>query len=247
MNLDEFSRAVPGLATMNHVEKIEHFAWFVLAQENAERFSVGDIRKCYNQLHLAQSSNFSQLLQQMVDKKSPDLLRDARGYRLEGRIKEQLDAKYSNRPATIAVDEMLQSLVGKVSDEAQRLFLSEALSCFRIKAFRAAIVMAWNVAYDHLLNWIMANHVPAFNASVPKRYPKLGLIAKKDDFLEFKEFHVIDVSAHAGFVNDNIKKILNEKLTRRNLAAHPALIEITQYQAEDMISDVINNVILKLT
>ena len=64
---------------------------------------------------------------------------------------------------------------------------------------------------------------------------------------EFKEFEVIEVCANAGFVNDNIKKILNEKLSRRNLAAHPSLVEIIQYQAEDMISDVINNVILKLT
>jgi hypothetical protein len=44
----------------------------------------------------------------------------------------------------------------KISDEAERLFLTEAISCLRAKAFRATIVMTWNLAYDHLLNWIAA-------------------------------------------------------------------------------------------
>ena len=63
----------------------------------------------------------------------------------------------------------------------------------------------------------------------------------------FKESEVIDISKAAGFLHDNIKKILDEKRTRRNIAAHPSLVEITQYQAEDFISDLVNNVILRLT
>ena len=49
------------------------------------------------------------------------------------------------------------------------------------------------------------------------------------------------------YITGNTKKILTDKLARRNLAAHPSLVEITQYQAEDAISDLVNNVILKLT
>jgi hypothetical protein len=249
MTLDELSRAVPGLATMNHVDKIKHFAWFLVTQDKVERFGVADIRRCYDQLHYAQASNFSQLIQQMADKNPPDVLKDSHGFRLEGRIREKLDGLYGTRPATIAVDEMLQSLVGKVSDEAERLFLSEALDCFRIKAFRATIVMTWNVAFDHLLNWVFANHLATFNASISRRYPrKAGIVVTaKDDFLELKESETIEVCAHAGIVNDNLAKVLREKLTRRNLAAHPSLVEIVQYQAEDVISDLVNNVILRLT
>jgi hypothetical protein len=154
-----------------------------------------------------------------------------------------------SRRASIAIDELLKGLVGKVSNDGERLFLAEALDCLRIKAYRATIVMTWNVAFDHLLNWILAKHLAAFNASIPVRFPKrAGIsIATKDDFLDFRESEIIDVCAHAGFVNDNLAKILREKLTRRNLAAHPSLVEIIQYQAEDVISDLVNNVILKLT
>jgi len=189
-------------------------------------------------------------LQQLADKKPPELLKDTKGFRLEGRTKKALDCKYGQRPATIAVDAMLQSLPGKISDEAERLFLSEALACLRAKAFRATIVMTWNVTFDHLLNWIVTKHLAAFNASIPRRFTKrIGVVmAKKEDFSEeFKEHEVIDACSHAGLVSDNMKKIMNDKLARRNMAAHPSLVEFTQYQAEDAISDLVNNVILKLT
>jgi hypothetical protein len=166
-------------------------------------------------------------------------------------LKEQLDVKYANRPATIIVDAMLQSLPGKISGEAERLFLTEAITCLRSRAFRATIVMTWNLSYDHLLNWICANHLGAFNAAIPKRFssPKKARITinKKEDFSdELKESEVIELCGTAGILSDNTRKILSEKLTRRNLAAHPSLVEITQYQAEDVISDLVNNIILKL-
>jgi hypothetical protein len=78
MTLEEFAQIVPGLAGMTHVERIKHFAWFLLTQEKCERFQTGDLRKLYEQLHYAQPSNMTQLCQQMVDKKPPDLLKSVR-------------------------------------------------------------------------------------------------------------------------------------------------------------------------
>jgi len=249
MTLQEFAQLVPGLSGLAHVEKIKHFGWYLHTQESMERFATGDIRRCYESLHYFLPGNLTQLIQQLAEKSPPGLLRNSNDYRLEGRAREVYDAKYANRPATIAVDVMLQALPGKVTDEAERLFLTEAVNCFRVKAFRATIVMTWNVAYDHLLNWIVVNHLTAFNAAIIRKFPKrVGVVmAKKDDFGdEFKEHEVIEICGTAGLFVGNIKKILNEKLTKRNLAAHPSLIEITQYQAEDVITDLVSNVILKL-
>lgn len=250
MNIDEFAQLAPGLSGALHVEKIKHFAWFILTQEGRERFDLGDIRRCYDYLHFARPTNLSNQLQQMVDKKPPELLKDGRGFRLEGRIKEQLDGKYGQRLTTIAVAEMLQGLPGKVSNEAERVYLTEALTCYRHQAFRAAIVMTWNLAYDHLLNWIMAKHLAAFNGAIGRRYPKKAgvTMTKKEDFGdELKESEVIEISGTAGIISDNIKKILSEKLTKRNMAAHPSLVTIQQFQTDDVVSDLVNNVILRLT
>jgi len=250
MTLEEFAQLVPGLSGMSHVDKIKHFGWFLQTHENRQRFTSADIRRCYERLSWAAPTNPSQQLQQMAEKKPPDLLKNTHRFCLERRIKEQLDAKYALRPATIAVEAMLAGLPEKISDDAERLFLSEALVCLRNKAFRATIVMTWNLAYDHLLTWIVARHLAAFNSAIPRKYPKRAgvAMATKEDFGdEFKEHEVIEVCGTAGIITGNLKKILIEKLTKRNMAAHPSLVEITQFQAEEVISDLVNNVVLKLT
>lgn len=248
MTIDEFARSVPGLATMSHVDTITHLAWFLHTHGGKDRFQAGDIRACYDQLHYSQPANVPSQLQQMWEAKQRKLLKDARGYRLEGRVKEALDKKYAQRPETVAVTEMLSSLPGRITNEAERLFLTEALTCFRAKAFRATVVMTWNLAYDHLVNWVIGQHLAAFNAAIPVRFPKKPpmTMAKRDDFEELKESEVIEVCGTANLIGGNTKKILTEKLTRRNMAAHPSHVEIGQAQAEDVITDLVNNVILKL-
>lgn len=250
MTLEEFAQLVPGLAGMSHADKIRHLAWYALTQDGRERFATGDIRRFYDQLHYDLPGNLSGQLQALADKKPRDLLKDSRGFRLEGRLKEKLDAKYGTRPETIAVAASLQSLPGRISDEAEKLFLTEAIACLRAKAFRATVVMTWNLAYDHLLTWVVSNHLAAFNAAIIRKYPKrVGVtMTKKEDFGdEFKEFEFLEVCGVAGLLTGNLKKILNEKLNRRNMAAHPSLVVIGQLQAEEMIADLVNNVILKLT
>ncbi len=249
MELDDLARAIPNFAGLSHTKKIKAFAWHIHTHKKMDRFNQVDIRACYDHLHFAKPDNVSQYFHQLQEKKPPELLKDKRGYRLEGQVREAYDAEYGTRPLTIVVDTLLADLPGKVPSEAERLFLAEAISCFRIKAFRAAIVMTWNVAYDHFEEWIIRNHLAAFNARIVVNYPRrTGIVIKgKEDFSDhFKESEVIEISKSAGFLHDNIKKIMTDKLTRRNMAAHPSLVEITQYQAEDVISDLVNNVILKL-
>lgn len=68
---------------------------------------------------------------------------------------------------------MRKDLIGKVSDEAEHPFLSEAIRCYNVKAFRGATVMAWNLAYNQLLKWVLANaqRLADFNAKI---IPRIG-------------------------------------------------------------------------
>ena len=71
-------------------------------------------------------------------------------------------------------------------------------------------------------------------------------IAKYDDFEELKESEVIEVCNSASLVNGNIIRILKEKLGKRNTAAHPASVVVVQSQADDVVTDLVNNVVLAL-
>jgi hypothetical protein len=58
-----------------------------------------------------------------------------------------MTAKYGERKITVEVTKMLTDLPAKVPDVAEREFLDEALICYRNGAFRAAVVMTWNLAF----------------------------------------------------------------------------------------------------
>jgi hypothetical protein len=68
-----------------------------------------------------------------------------------------------------------------------------------------------------------------------------------DDFGDMlKESEVIRIAKSATIISNDVAKILDEKLGRRNSAAHPSGVRIEQLQAEDFIDDLVKNVVLKL-
>ena len=69
-------------------------------------------------------------------------------------------------------------------------------------------------------------------------------MAKRDDFEDLKESEVLDIIGRASLFSQNVKKIIEIQLTKRNLAAHPSLVVIEGPQADDTISSLVNNVVL---
>jgi hypothetical protein len=111
--------------------------------------------------------------------------------------------------------------------------------------------MAWNLAFHHLLRWILADgsRLVNFNAALAAKFPKKApaSVCRMEDFEELKEAEIIEICRTAKLCSKNIIEILREKLKRRNIAAHPSQVVLTQHQADDAISDLVNNVMLSLT
>jgi len=160
-----------------------------------------------------------------------------------------LDSLYAAHPTTIAVSKLLAELPAEVPDLSERVFLQEAINCYRVRAFRAAIVMTWNLAYDHLTCWIFAEpaRVNALNGAFAKRFPKRPpIVVALEDLESIKEFYVVDARGTASLLSSNIVRILKEKLAKRNRAAHPSIVVIDEPQANDVITDLVKNVVLAL-
>jgi len=252
MELREFTSLVPNFPSLSQTDQILHFSWYLQTHQKKDVIDQASIRACFKDQHMDEP-NLSLLFKRLIERRPKVVLATGSGFKLEGKIRADLDKKYGEHETTIAVSALMQSLTGKVSDEAERLFLSEAIKCYRAKAFRAAIVMAWNLAYDHLLNWVLADpkRLADFNAKIIGRIgPKRGtglVMAKREDFEELKESEVLDICGSAGlFASGNTKKILDMQLTKRNMAAHPSLVIIDAPQADDTISTLVNNVVLVL-
>lgn len=250
MELENLVDGIPGFSSWKDADKIRFFAWFLHAKKNRERFSPADVRACYGELSLQKPSDVNPYLSQMLNRKPREVIRDTRGYALEKRLKDRLEVKYGQRLATVQADKLLLELPSKIPELAERIFLDEAVRCFRCKAFRAAIVMTWNLAYEHLCMYILntPNRLTDFNVQLPKVFPKarLSAITDRDDFTELKESDVLQVCRSANIITNDLWKIFKEKLDRRNTAAHPSTVEIAPQTAEEYIIDLIPNVVLKL-
>jgi hypothetical protein len=252
MELREFAASVPNFAKLGHPERILLFGWYIHAHQGKDRFDQAAIRAQYRDLRMDEP-NFSEQFKRLFEKRPKVLLQDTRGYYLEHSKHEAFSKSYGQHETTIALSKLLRELPGTISDQAEKLFLSEAITCYHSRAFRAAIVMVWNLTYDHLLNWILKDsaRLAAFQSAIAGRVGARKAanisIAKREDFEDLKESETIDICGSAGlFTSDNTKKILEIQLTKRNMAAHPSLIVIGAPEAEDTISSLISNVVLAL-
>jgi hypothetical protein len=249
MELDEFLTLVPDFGSLSDTEQVKHFAWFVYRHRGKAVFDTAVIRACYVEVGI-QEPKVSREISRLYDRKQ--ILKVDGGYRLERSERETLDKKYGDHQSTIVVKQLLLDLPGKVSDANEKTFLREAIDCYKVKAYRAATVMSWNLAYDHLLTWIVAKpeRLTDFNGGIDARLgaKRAGTvrITKRDNFEDLTEREVLDIAAKTDLIADNMKKVLVRGLDDRNLAAHPSGIEIDQPNADSTIYSLVTNVVLKL-
>ena len=245
MTPDEFAGSIPGFAQFTFVEKIKRFCWYLAADQKLQKISARDVSRCFDQAGCPRPTSIAPFLASLVAQKF--LLRQRGDYSLSREGRDRFDSVLGRREATIMVDDLLQGLPARLTISCERVFLDEALTCFRSGAFRAAIVMTWNLAYDHFCTYIMTKHLVAFNSQLPITFPKarLSMVTLREDFETLKESEVLQVARSANIISGSVHKILKEKLDRRNTAAHPSSVVISRLTAEDCISDLIENVVLK--
>lgn len=243
-----FAASVSGFYSKSAVDQLLLLGWYLESVEGKASFNSTTMRAAFEQVGV-HPPNVTQYFDRLSRKKPPQVSKASGGYRLSGSVRRAYDTKFGGNPSVVAVSKLLSDLPSKVPGTAERDFLVETLNCYKVKAYRAAIVMSWNLAYDHLMDWLLADQsrLDKFNVAVPKRFPKKkDTISTRDDFEEFKESEVIAVCRTARLLGKNVAEILEAKLKRRNTVAHPSTIVVTQAQADDAITDLVNNVVLAL-
>lgn len=248
MQLTDFANSIVGFNDWTHADKIKFFGWFVHSTKEMQHFAAADIRGCYEELGLDQPTSISPFLAAMDGRRPREAIKTRNGFVLERRIMDDMQRRFGSRPSTVALDRALSELPTRIPDLVERTYLDETLACLRGGAFRAAVVMAWNLAYAHLCDVILRSHIAEFNAQLPKSYPKADVqtVRTRDDFSELKESQILQVAKSASIISGSLHKVLKEKLDRRNVAAHPNGIVVSQVTAEDCIRDLVENVLLRL-
>lgn len=190
-------------------KKICLFGWYLHTYRGAAAFNNAVIRDCFRKLGLA-VPDIAVYLPRMVESRPRELIRERGGYKLERATRLSLDAKYGRPQSIVAVSRILAELPAKVPDHSESVFLRETLDCCKVGAYRAVTVMAWNLAFHHLLKRILADgkRLSDFNTSLPTKFPKKAStkVSRIEDFEELKEADVIEVCRTANLISKNIKE-----------------------------------------
>ena len=141
MTLEELVGQVDGFDALPPRNKIRLFAWWLHTQGGVETFGCAAIRSCYKQLYM-QPDAVATYVSYMAKKLCPpDLIKERSGYKLARAVRTELDAKYGVHQSVVQVSKLLAGLPGKSPDIAERNFLTEAIKCYQVEAFRLYVVI----------------------------------------------------------------------------------------------------------
>ena len=142
--------------------------------------------------------------------------------------------------------EKFDLLRAKIKNPSENDFFNEAIKCFKVGAFRASIIMMWNLTMDHLFEYVISNKLVEFNAALRRNTAiRPSTRSNKDDFTELKESKFIEICRSANIITNDIRKILDEKLGTRNTCGHPNSVKVNESKVIDFIEDLVTNIILK--
>ncbi len=249
--LEAYLLKIPEYQSLPASELIDYFIYFLTVIEGAESVQASDIDACFSLTRLGKYSNISAYLSKhakTVRGKKSKLIKVKSGYQLERNRQLDIQRGLHDGPAKLETSHLLRSLLGKVSDRNEQLFLQEAIECYEIGAKRASIVLVWILTMRHMCNYVVAKELLAFNAVLSKntdKRVKVTSVQKSDDFDDIPEGKLIEFMRSAQIISNDVRKILDTKLGIRNTCAHPSGVTISEVKTNDFIIDLIDNVVSK--
>jgi hypothetical protein len=250
MKIEEFADNITDFYSMNSSDQIKYLVYYLLIVCKQDGVRPNEVKKLFENLHILPYSNISKYLNEKSSgkKQSRLFVKKKDSFYLLKETKEQVDLTYINSKPKLKVSAELKDLAIKITNPNQNAFFEETIKCYSVGAYRATIIMIWNLTVDHLFEYILAKKLTEFNivlaANTDKRI-KITCVSIKDDFNEMPENKFIEFCRSAKIISNDVRKILDTNLGIRNSAAHPSNITFTENKTISIVEDLINNVLLK--
>ncbi len=244
--LKSFVERFDGFSRWSGTKQVDYFAYFLLEDIEVESVTSKQIKECFDLLSLKFYARTAVYLSEHAKKKTGRYVKSKTGYKLEMGTHNKIRQEVDDEPVKVQVSKQLSTMVQKVKDSQEKAFLREALNCYQVQAYRAAIILVWILAVDHLQKYIFGVKLNEFNAALAKSpEKKVKKIVNYDDFSDLSESKFIEVARSAKIISNDVRKIMDEKLGTRNSAAHPSGIVFSGHKTTEFALDMINNILLK--
>lgn len=170
------------------------------------------------------------------------------------RINDRMNIELASRRVLLVdqgvVTERLRELRNTITGAEKQIIFADTLRCLETGAYRAAIVMGWNLAYEHLRRWTFKSkrkRLKDFNTELTSRRRNAtdlyDPIKEYDDFHELREAMVLEVAFKAKLYPKQKFQVLTGALNDRNHFAHPSSRRATAASATGYIENLIVNVL----
>ena len=245
MIVDDLLNSVSDFDGLPQREQVKLMSFFYCTENDVNCFSPKEISDEFAKHGLSIPKGINSRVSELTKGRPPVLIKGQNGYSFHRTSKKQLESRFSGNSHTQETSVILRDLLSELTGNEQQSFLEEAICCFEIKSYRAAIIMTWLLTIDVIYEFILKpTNLVIFNNAIQMhgKYKKVT-IKQKSDFTEMKESAFIEVFRASKLLNTNIRKILLEKLDTRNSCAHPNSIEVFDYKAIGFIQDLVKNVI----
>jgi len=241
--LNEFLERKSNISEIGFIHQVEYLAYFYTKITRDSIFTYENVKTYFEWAQLPEPKNIPDMFNKL--KAKGIFLPNKNGFVLNREEIKRLDQEFSQNKPKIQAAKSLRDLLPKIANTNENSFLSEAISCFEVGAYRSTIIMVWLLTLDHLFDYILKNKINEFNNALVKQNLKVKKISNKEDFSEMKEEKFIEICRSAGIVTNDIRKILDEKLGIRNSCAHPNNILVKEAKAINFVEDLIENVVLR--
>jgi hypothetical protein len=237
---------------MHRTELARYFVYFLTMDDQASHATPTQVAACFRQGEVTPWDDVRFYLSKAAQKRNRDdtplMVHSGKGYRLERKERERIRLTLSSDTHQRETETALRSLVGLLSVTGEQSFLDEAVMCYEVSAYRAAIVMTWNLTIHHVYEYVLKHHLSSFNTELGKvkdKRVKVTAVSSMDDFADIPENKVIEIARAANVINNDVRKILDQKLGTRNSYAHPTTLTLSPIKASEFIQDLISNVVMK--
>lgn len=245
MEISELIDRVEDFGLLPMKLKVKYVSFFYTISKNTTYFKPADINMVFDNENLKKPSNISQDFIQLVNEDV--LIRDSHGfYCFERGAKKDLTALFIGDTHKQQVSTTLRSLTSKMVSKEQKAFLEEAIMCYEVKCYRAAVIFTWVLTMDTLYEYVLKHKLVEFNQAIQSQgqYKKV-VITNKDNFSDLKEGAFIELLRVGKIISGDLKRILEEKLGVRNTCSHPNSIIIKETKALNFIEDLVENALSK--
>lgn len=245
MTVDDFLNATSDFDSLNQKDQVKLICFFYLVESELDNFQVKHITKAFEDHGLGKPTGLSSRISELTKGRPPILIKTKQGYEFHRTAKKELESEFLKSTHTQETSITLRDLLNDLKGDEQKRFLEEAISCFEIKSYRASVIMTWLLTIDVIYEYILIPvNLVKFNQAIQShgKYRRV-IVTQKSDFSGIKESAFIEIFRVSRLIDNDARKILDQKLGIRNSSAHPNTIEILDYTAIEFIQSLVKNII----